>query len=193
MSTKTEPRLTRPVVLVGLMGAGKTSVGTRLAARLGAPFRDSDDEVEKAAAMTIPEIFERFGEAEFRDGERRVIRRLLEGPPQVLATGGGAFMNAETRALINELAVSVWLKADLDLLVARTEGRTHRPLLNRGNPREVLARLIDERYPVYAEADVVVESRPGQSHNEMAARIVCALERHGRRTDRGALDSVEVQ
>lgn len=193
MSTKTEPRLIRPVVLVGLMGAGKTSVGTRLAARLDAPFRDSDDEVEKAAAMTIPEIFERYGEAEFRDGERRVIRRLLEGPPHVLATGGGAFMNPETRALIRELAVSVWIKADLDLLVSRTEGRCHRPLLNRGNPRETLARLIDERYPTYAEADVTVESRKGQSHNEMAGRIVRALERHGRGTDRGALARVEAE
>ncbi|HUF55877.1 MAG TPA: shikimate kinase [Thermohalobaculum sp.] len=193
MSTKTEPALVRPVVLVGLMGAGKTSVGTRLAARLGAPFRDSDDEVEQAAAMTIPEIFERYGEAEFRDGERRVIRRLLEGPPHVLATGGGAFMNGETRALIGELGVSVWLRADLDLLVARTEGRTHRPLLNRGSPREVLARLIEERHPVYAEADVSVESRRGQSHNEMAARIVRALEEHGRRTNRGALARVEAE
>ena len=193
MPARSEPSLVRPVVLVGLMGAGKTSVGTRLAQRLGAPFRDSDDEIERAATMTIPEIFERYGEAEFRDGERRVIRRLLEGRPHVLATGGGAFMNDETRALIRARAVSVWLKADLDVLVARTGGRTHRPLLNRGDPREVLARLIDERYPVYAEADVTVESGHGQSHQDMAARIVRALEAHGERTGRPALDRVEAE
>ena len=187
MAKTAEPLLVRPVALIGLMGAGKTSVGLRLATRLGAPFFDSDQEIEAAAAMTIPEIFERHGEGYFRDGERRVIRRLLEGPPHVLATGGGAFLNPQTRALILERAVSVWLKADLDLLVARTEGRGHRPLLNRGEPREVLSRLIDERYPVYAQADVAVESQPGQTHQDMAARIVAALREHGRRTGAGAL------
>lgn len=178
--TRLRPRLVRPVVLIGLMGAGKTSVGGRLGEMLGAPFRDSDAEIETAANLTVPEIFARYGEAHFRDGERRVIRRLLAEGPQVLATGGGAFMDPETRACIAERAVSVWLKADLDLLVSRTAGRAHRPLLNRGNPREVLARLIDERYPVYALADITVESLPGQAHEQMAKRIVRALKVHGR-------------
>lgn len=178
--TRLRPRLVRPVVLIGLMGAGKTSVGGRLGEMLGAPFRDSDAEIETAANLTVPEIFARYGEAHFRDGERRVIRRLLAEGPQVLATGGGAFMDPETRACIAERAVSVWLKADLDLLVSRTAGRAHRPLLNRGNPREVLARLIDERYPVYALADITVESQPGQAHEQMAKRIVRALKVHGR-------------
>lgn len=176
------PVLRRSVVLIGLMGAGKSSVGQRLAERLGVTFADSDAEIERAAAMSIPEIFERYGEPHFRDGERRVIARLLQEPPMVLATGGGAFMNAETRALIGRAAVSVWLKADLDLLVARTAGRTHRPLLNRGNPRDILAGLIRERYPVYAEAAITVESEAGLSHDEMASRIIAAL------GDFGALD-----
>lgn len=172
-------RLARPVVLIGLMGAGKTSVGARLAEMLGAPFRDSDAEIEKAANLSVPEIFARYGEPHFREGERKVIRRLLAEGPQVLATGGGAFMNPETRALIAERAVSVWLRASLDLLVHRTAGRTHRPLLNRGDPREILSRLIAERYPTYAEADVIVDSLPGQSHEQMARRIIRALEAHG--------------
>ncbi len=178
--TRLRPRLVRPVVLIGLMGAGKTSVGGRLGEMLGAPFRDSDAEIETAANLTVPEIFARYGEAHFRDGERRVIRRLLAEGPQVLATGGGAFMDPETRACIAERAVSVWLKADLDLLVSRTAGRAHRPLLNRGNPREILAGLIEERYPVYALADIAVESLPGQAHEQMAKRIVRALKAHGR-------------
>lgn len=172
-------RLARPVVLIGLMGAGKTSVGSRLAEMLGAPFRDSDAEIERAANLTVPEIFARYGEPHFREGERKVIARLLAEGPQVLATGGGAFMNPETRALIVERAVSVWLRASLDLLVSRTAGRTHRPLLNRGNPREILAGLIAERYPTYAEADVIVDSLPGQTHEQMARRIIRALEAHG--------------
>lgn len=172
-------RLVRPVVLIGLMGAGKTSVGARLAEMLGAPFRDSDAEIERAANLTVPEIFARYGEPHFREGERKVIRRLLAEGPQVLATGGGAFMNPETRALIAEKAVSVWLRADLELLLSRTAGRTHRPLLNRGNPREILAGLMAERYPVYALADLTVESLPGQTHEQMARRILRALEAHG--------------
>ena len=172
-------RLVRPVGLIGLMGAGKSSVGARLAELLGVRFRDSDAEIEKAANMTVPEIFERYGEGYFRDGERKVIARLLGGKPKVLATGGGAFMNEETRKLIAERAVSVWLTAELDLLVNRTVGRTHRPLLNQGDPRAVLAGLIETRYPVYAEADVQVESLPGQTHDSMARRIVVALEDHG--------------
>lgn len=173
------PVLGRTVVLIGLMGAGKSSVGQRLAERLGVAFADSDAEIERAAAMSIPEIFERYGEAHFRDGERRVIARLLHEPPMVLATGGGAFMNAETRALIGRMAVSVWLKADLDLLVARTAGRTHRPLLNRGDPREILAGLIRERYPVYGQAAITVESQAGLTHDEMASRIIAALGTYG--------------
>ena len=181
-------RLVRPVVLIGLMGAGKSSVGARLAELLGARFRDSDAEIERAANLTVPEIFARYGEAYFRDGERKVIARLLGGKPKVMASGGGAFMNPETRKLIARRAVSVWLKAGLDLLVSRTAGRTHRPLLNTGDPRAILAGLIETRYPVYAGADVHVESLPGQAHEAMARRIVAALEDHGARTGGGALE-----
>ena len=138
--------------------------------------------------MTVPEIFERYGEGHFRDGERKVIARLLGGKPKILASGGGAFVHEETRALIGRRAVSVWLQADLDLLVSRTAGRTHRPLLNRGDPRAILAGLIETRYPVYALADVHVESRPGQTHEQMGRRIVAALEDHGARTGKGALE-----
>lgn len=184
-------RLVRPVVLIGLMGAGKSSVGTKLAELLSVGFCDSDVEIEKAANLTIPEIFERYGEAHFRDGERRVIARLLGEKPMVLATGGGAFMDEATRTLIADRAVSVWLKADLDLLMQRTAGRRHRPLLNRGNPREILAGLIKVRYPVYGQADVHVESRPGQAHERMAQRICAGLRKHGERSGRGALEQVE--
>ncbi len=184
-------RLVRPVVLIGLMGAGKSSVGARLAELLRVRFRDSDAEIEKAANMSVPEIFQRYGEAYFRDGERKVIARLLGGKPKVMASGGGAFMHPETRELIARRAVSVWLKAGLDLLVSRTAGRTHRPLLNKGNPREILAGLIETRYPVYAGADVHVDSLPGQAHEEMAQRIVAALEDHGARTGGGALERRE--
>ena len=147
----------RSIVLVGLMGAGKTSIGRRLAARLGLPFRDADTEIEAAAGCAIPEIFARYGEPAFRDGERRVIRRLLAGDPLVLATGGGAFMDAETRAAIRGEAVSVWLRAPLPVLLRRVAGRTHRPLLNSGDPAEILRRLMDQRHPVYAEADITVD------------------------------------
>ncbi len=187
---KTQPslRLVRPVVLIGLMGAGKSSVGVRLADVLGAPFKDSDAEIERAANLTVPEIFGRYGEPDFRDGERKVIARLLSGAPLVLATGGGAFMNDETRAVIAERAVSVWLKADLDVLVSRTAGRNHRPLLNNGDPRTILGQLIDERYPIYGQADIRVTSRQGQSHEHMAKRIVAALKKHAAKTSRGAVE-----
>jgi shikimate kinase len=175
-------RLLRPVVLIGLMGAGKTSVGQRLADRLNAPFHDSDHEVERAAGMSVVEIFETFGEADFRDGERRVIARLLDAGPQVLATGGGAWMQEETREAIRARAVSVWLRASLDVLVARTAGRSHRPLLNQGDPREVLAGLVETRYPVYALADLAVDSLPDQTHEAMCERIEAELLRHGRAT-----------
>ena len=173
------PVLVRPLVLIGLMGAGKSSVGLRLAKALNVPFVDSDDEIEKAAALTIPEIFEKYGEPHFRSGERRVIARLLTEQPRVIATGGGAFMDEETREVIARHAVSVWLRADLDVLVARTAGREHRPLLNQGNPREILAGLIDARYPVYGLADVAVDSVAGQAHEDMAERIIAALQEHG--------------
>ena len=147
----------RSVVLVGLMGAGKTSIGRRLAARLGLPFRDADTEIEAAAGCTIPELFARYGEREFRDGERRVIRRLLSGDPLVLASGGGAFMDAETRAAVREEAISIWLRCPLQVLLRRVAGRDNRPLLADGNRAEILQRLMDVRYPVYAEAEVIVD------------------------------------
>ena len=140
------------------MGAGKTAIGKRLAARLGLPFVDADEEIERAAGFTISEIFERYGEAEFRAGERRVIARLLDGPRQVVSTGGGAYMDRETRTLLRERAITVWLRADLDVLYERVRKRGNRPLLRQGNPRDVLARLMAERYPIYAEADLVIDS-----------------------------------
>lgn len=144
-------RLLRPVVLVGLMGAGKTTVGRRLAAALDAGFVDSDEEIESAARMTVAEIFAEMGEEEFRQGERRVIARLMEGPPRIIATGGGAFMNAETRAAIAARGVSVWIRAELDTLLERVGRKNTRPLLARGDPREILARLIEQRHPLYAQ------------------------------------------
>ena len=146
------------VVLVGLMGAGKSCIGRHLAQHLGLPFVDADTEIEKAAGCSIPEIFEQHGEQAFREGERRVIARLLEEGPQVVATGGGAYMDPETRAAIAKRATSVWLRADLDLLVRRTSRRNTRPLLRTGDPKEILGRLIEERYPTYAEADITVDS-----------------------------------
>ena len=146
------------IVMVGLMGAGKTSIGRRLAARLGLSFVDADDEIEAAAGSSIADIFERHGEASFRDGERRVIARLLNGPPIVLATGGGAFMDAETRERIAAKGISVWLRADIDTLVRRTSRRNDRPLLKNGDQREILTRLMDQRYPIYQLANVVVDS-----------------------------------
>ncbi len=147
----------RSVVLVGLMGAGKTSIGRRLAARLGLPFRDADAEIELAAGCTIPELFSRYGESDFRAGERRVIRRLLSGDPLVLAFGGGAFMDPETRAVVREEAVSVWLRCPLPTLLRRVAGRDNRPLLADGNRAEILQRLMDTRDPIYAEADVIID------------------------------------
>lgn len=149
----------RSIVLVGMMGAGKSSVGRKLAARLGLAFVDADTKIEEAAGMSIPDIFETRGEAEFRSGEARVIARLLDGGPQVLATGGGAFMNPDTRALIRVKAVSVWLRADFDVLMKRIKRRTDRPMLKTADPAATLKQLMDVRYPVYAEADITVESR----------------------------------
>ncbi|MDB5561528.1 MAG: shikimate kinase [Hyphomicrobiales bacterium] len=149
----------RPVVLIGMMGAGKTTVGRRLAARLGRTFLDSDEEIETAANMKIDDIFATHGEAEFRAGEARVVAGILRDPGIVLATGGGAFMNAETRALIKSAAVSIWIKADFDLLFARVSKRSNRPLLKTNDPRATLKGLIEARYPIYAEADVTVVSK----------------------------------
>ena len=154
-----DPRLrARTITLVGLMGAGKSSVGRRLATILGLPFRDADEEVERAAGRSVAEIFADLGEAAFRDGERRVIARLLDQPPHVLATGGGAFMNPETRALILERTTAVWLKADVEVLARRVARKSDRPLLQGKDPREVLEALARVREPVYAEAPVIVDS-----------------------------------
>lgn len=168
------PKPDRTITLVGLMGAGKSTVGRRLATRLDLPFVDADSEIEAAAGCTIPEIFERHGEAEFRAGERRVIARLLRGRPKVLATGGGAFMDPDTRQRIKSRAVSVWLRADIELLMARVARRDNRPLLKQGDPREIMERLMAQRYPVYGEADITVESNEGP-HDAIVERIVDAL------------------
>ncbi len=148
-----------PLVLIGLMGAGKTSIGKRLASALELPFSDADHEIEKAAGKTINEIFEEDGEAFFRDGERRVIARLLGGDAKILATGGGAFMNEQTRQHIAESAISIWLKADLETLLARVSRRDTRPLLRTSDPCSVMTKLMDERYPIYAKADITIISR----------------------------------
>lgn len=175
----------RSLVLVGLMGAGKSTVGRRLAQRLNLRFVDADDEIEAAAGMSIPEIFDRYGEAHFRDGERRVIGRLLREPRQVIATGGGAFMNDETRALISAEATSIWLKADLDTLARRCAKRTDRPLLRGGNQREILAGLMRQRYPVYETSDLVVESG-GDTHDVVVDRIIDALDRQSQQGSNAA-------
>lgn len=164
----------RTIVLVGLMGAGKTKIGRRLAARLHLPFFDSDSEIEEAAGETIEEIFRNRGEAAFRDGERRVIARLLAQPTHILATGGGAFMDASTRAAIRRRGVSVWLRADLDVLMARVSRRNNRPLLKERDPRAVMAGLIERRHPIYAEADLAVDSSEGPP-DQTATRVIAAL------------------
>ncbi|HJQ57347.1 MAG TPA: shikimate kinase [Vineibacter sp.] len=170
------PTPDRTVALVGLMGAGKSAIGRRLAQRLGLPFVDADVEIETAAACTIEEFFERYGEAQFRAGERRVIKRLLDGPPVVLATGGGAFMDPQTRSLMRQRAVTVWLRAELAVLLERVGRRTNRPLLKRDDPQAVLQRLIAVRYPVYAEADITVDSRDAPA-DRTTDDVVAALAR----------------
>ena len=166
MNSQSLSDVQKPIVLIGLMGAGKTSVGRRLAQRLGLSFVDADDEIEKAAGCTIPEIFEVYGESAFRDVEERVIERLIGEGPMILATGGGAYMADRTRKNIKQNAISVWLQADLDTLVDRTSRRTGRPLLDAGeSPRQVLQDLIDIRYPVYRNADITVET--GQENMEV--------------------------
>ena len=169
-------RLRRSVVLIGMMGAGKTAVGGQLARMLGVRFLDSDDEIVKAANMSIAEIFARDGEAFFRQKEAQVLARLLAGPPIVLSTGGGAFLNPENRHAIAQMGVSVWLKADLDLLWSRVRHRNTRPLLRTADPKGTLAALLAARAPVYALADVTVEAIPGASIDATARRVLAALE-----------------
>jgi len=165
----------RTIVLVGLMGAGKTNIGRRLAQRLGVAFVDADDEIEKAAGCSIADIFAVYGEAVFRDGERRVIARLLEAPPHVLATGGGAFMDDTVRAKVREKGVSVWLRVDLDTLVHRVARKSEeRPLLAGKDPREVLASLMESRYPIYAEADITIDSGR-ESPDATVGQVIAAL------------------
>lgn len=164
----------RSIVLVGMMGAGKSSIGRRLATRLNLPFVDADAEIEKAAGMSIPDIFATHGEPDFRAGEARVIARLLDSGPQVLATGGGAFMNAETRAAIGVKGVSVWLRAEAEVLMRRIKRRHDRPLLATDDPAATLRQLIDIRYPVYALASVAVQSRE-VPHDKIVDEIVAAL------------------
>lgn len=166
--------LTRTVALIGLMGAGKTTVGRRLAQALGCPFADADVEIAIAAGRSIPEIFNEHGECAFRRGERLVIARLLGEPPHVLATGGGAFIDVHTRALMKERAISVWLKAPLDVLMKRVLRRNDRPLLKEDDPAVVMKRLMAERYPIYAEADITIETGGGP-HRSAVADIIAAL------------------
>ena len=177
------PQLT--VVLVGLMGTGKSSIGHRLATRLGLPFSDADSEIEAAAGRSIQEIFDEFGEQGFRDGERRVIGRLLNDPPRVLATGGGAFVDETIRENIQAKGVSVWLRADLEVLLRRVAKRDTRPLLKTGNPREIMEKLIAERYPVYGKADIVVDSGRG-SHDLVVEEIMKELDQHSKERTSGA-------
>ncbi len=165
----------RTIALVGLMGVGKSTVGRRLGQRLGLPFADGDDEIEAAAGMTVSDIFARLGEAEFRDGEARVMKRLLEGPPMVLATGGGAILNAETRTLLKQHAITVWLRADIKVIAARVARRDTRPLLRGKDPAEALTAMAEVRYPVYGQADVTVDVGGG-AHAEAVEAIVRALD-----------------
>lgn len=164
----------RAIVLVGLMGAGKSSIGRRLATQLKMTFTDADAEIEEAAGCTIADFFERHGEPAFREGERRVIARLLDGGPCVLATGGGAFIDPDTRRLLSEKAITVWLNAELDLLVKRCARRDTRPLLRDGDPREILTALMAERYPIYEQADITVKTADGP-HAETVDKIIAAL------------------
>lgn len=169
-----QPFNQRSIVLVGLMGAGKSTVGRRLASALHLPFFDADQEIETAAGCSISDFFERYGETAFREGERRVITRLLAGPRHVLATGGGAFMDPTTRDVIKKLAVSIWLRAELDLLMTRVSKRQTRPLLKTPDPRATMERLMRERYPTYAEADITVDSNGGP-HESIVQQIISSM------------------
>ena len=170
-------RLDRPVVLVGLMGVGKSTVGRRLARRLGLDFVDSDAAIEDASGYSAAEVFERFGEQDFRDGERRLVARLIDGAVRVIATGGGAFVDPRTRRLLNERAITVWLDAPVEVLAERTSRRDTRPLLRNEDPKGTLERLSDVRRPSYAEAHIHVKSSEGP-HGDVVERIVAAIDRH---------------
>jgi len=167
----------RCIVLVGMMGAGKTSIGKRLANALHLPFLDADAEIEKAANLSIAEIFEHYGEVHFREGERRVVARLMANGPAVLATGGGAFTSEETREGARQHGVTIWLRADPSVLLERVRKKGNRPLLNAPDPEQVLRRLLTEREPFYSRADIVIASREGP-HQSVVAEIIAALETH---------------
>jgi shikimate kinase len=173
--TQLGERLDRPVVLVGLMGVGKSTVGRRLAKRLGLSFVDSDAEIEDAAGYPAAEIFERYGESDFRDGERRLVARLIEGDVRVIATGGGAYVDPRTRKLLNERAITVWLDAPVDILAERTARRDTRPLLRTSDPKDTLAKLSEQRRPAYEEAHIHIKSGAG-AHKDVVDAIVRALE-----------------
>jgi len=175
--TELAKRLDRPVVLVGLMGVGKSTVGRRLARRLGLDFVDSDAAIEDASGYSAAEVFERFGEQDFRDGERRLVARLIDGAVKVIATGGGAYVDPRTRELLNERAITVWLDAPVEVLAERTSRRDTRPLLRNDDPKGTLERLNDERRPSYAEAHIHVKSSEGP-HGDVVERIVAAIEDH---------------
>ncbi len=179
MDGQVTTRLRKTVVLVGMMGAGKTAIGTSLARTLGVPFIDSDDEIEKAANRSVAEIFARDGEAFFRQKESQVLERLLAGPPCILSTGGGAFLAPANRQAIARSGVAVWLKADLELLWQRVRHKTTRPLLRTENPKETLRALLEARTPAYAEAEVTVEARADYSIDEMTQKVIQALVGHG--------------
>lgn len=170
-------RLDRPVVLVGLMGAGKSTVGRRLARKLGLPFVDSDSAIEDASGFTAAEVYERYGEKDFRDGERRLVARLVDGSVGIIATGGGAFVDPRTRQLLNDKAITVWLDAPIDILTERTSRRDTRPLLRNTDPKRTLEKLAEERRPSYSEAHIRVTSGKG-GHGEVVERIIEALEQH---------------
>lgn len=170
-------RLDKPIVLVGLMGAGKSTVGRRLARQLGLPFVDSDSAIEDAAGFSAAEVFEKYGEKDFRDGERRLVARLVEGHVRVIATGGGAFVDPRTRELLNARAITIWLDASIDVLSERTSRRDTRPLLRNDDPKGTLERLADERRPSYAEAHIHIRSGAG-GHGEVVEAIIAALDRH---------------
>ena len=176
----------RSIVFVGLMGAGKTAIGRRVAGELDIPFLDSDHEIEAASRMTVPELFEAYGEVEFRSLEQRVIARILEGGPQVLSTGGGAYMNPLTRAAIAARGISVWLKAEIDILMERVAKKQNRPLIKTADPRATMERLMAERHPVYATADVTVPTRD-ERKEVIAAEVIEALMRHLTATQPAAL------
>lgn len=170
--------LDRPIVLVGLMGAGKSTVGRRLARRLGLPFIDSDVAIEEASGSPTAELFERYGENDFRDGERRLVARLVEGDVRVIATGGGAFNDPRTREILNQRAITVWLDAPVDVLAERTSRRNNRPLLRKGNPAQILSKLADERRSFYEEAQIHIRSTGDGAHHDVVESIVTALRQH---------------